>query len=71
MSYYVICTSQQEPCPADYQIAVTELGVEHFASIGITPHSIGYSVAFGFVIILAPFAIALAAGAIVRMIRSM
>lgn len=71
MANYFVCLADQLPCPDQSQVLVTEIGVEDFAAIGITPGSVGTAFTFGVGLIFAVAVIGLVAGWIVRTIRTL
>ena len=71
MSRYFVCKADESPCTAANQVLVTEIGVDDFAQIGITPETLLTSITVGFGLVFFFAVLGFAAGAIVRLIRNM
>lgn len=71
MATYFICRADEVPCSPVNQLQVSEIGVDDFAQIGITPATLATSVTLGFGLVFFFAVLGLVAGAIVRQIRSM
>lgn len=71
MATYFICRADEVPCSPANQLQVSEIGVDDFAQIGITPATLAKSVTLGFGLVFFFAVLGLVAGAIVRQIRSM
>lgn len=69
MSYF-ICTQIEAPCQPGNQVAVTDITVQDFAALGITPQSISSSVALGFGLVFFLAMLGFGLGVVLRMIRS-
>lgn len=69
MSYFV-CTQIETPCQPANQVAVTEITVQDLAALGITPQSIGQSVALGFALVFAIAITGYVLGLVLKLIRS-
>lgn len=70
VSRYFICKADESPCTPANQVLVTEIGVEDFAQIGITPASLAISVTLGFGLVFSFAIIGWVTGVIVRQVRS-
>jgi len=69
MAQYFVCLADQLPCPDQSQVLLTEIGVEDFAAIGITPASVGTAFTFGFGLVFSVAVMGMAVGWAVRVIR--
>ena len=65
-----VCTQIEAPCQPGNQVAITEITVQDFAALGITPQSISSSVALGFGLVFFLAMLGFALGVVLRMIRS-
>ena len=65
-----VCTQIEAPCQPGNQVAVTDITVQDFAALGITPQSISSSVALGFGLVFFLAMLGFALGVVLRMIRS-
>ena len=68
MSFF-ICTQIEAPCQPGNQVAITEITVQDFAALGITPQSIAKSVTLGFGIVFSLAVVGYVLGVVLRMIR--
>lgn len=68
MSYF-ICTQVESPCQPGNQVAITEITVQDFAALGITPESIAKSVTLGFGVVFSLAMLGFVLGVVLRMIR--
>lgn len=64
-----VCTQIEAPCQPGNQIAVTEITVQDFAALGITPASISSSVALGFGLVFFLAMLGFALGVVLRLIQ--
>ncbi|GEM_PF-3967086 len=71
MANYFVCLADQLPCPDQSQVLVTEIGVEDFGAIGITPASVGMAFTLGFGMVFSIAVLGLVVGWLVRVIRGM
>ena len=66
---YFICTQVESPCQPGNQVAITEITVQDFAALGITPESIAKSVTLGFGIVFSLAMLGYVLGVVIAMIR--
>lgn len=66
---YFICNQVENPCQPGNQVAVTEITVQDLAALGITPQSIGQSVALGFGLVFAIAITGYVLGLVLKLIR--
>lgn len=66
---YFICNQVESPCQPGNQVAVTEITVQDLAALGITPQSIGQSVALGFGLVFAIAITGYVLGLVLKLIR--
>ncbi|KGG88638.1 hypothetical protein [Comamonas thiooxydans] len=64
-----VCTQIEAPCQLGNQVAITEITVQDFAALGITPASIGTSVALGFGLVFFLAMLGFGLGVVLQMIR--
>lgn len=64
-----VCTQIEAPCQPGNQVAVTDVTVQDFAALGITPASIGTAVALGFGMVFFLAMLGFVLGVVVQMIR--
>lgn len=64
-----VCTQIETPCQPGNQVAITEITVQDFAALGITPTSISASVALGFGMVFFLAMLGFALGVVIQMIR--
>ena len=64
-----VCTQIEAPCQLGNQVAITEITVQDFAALGITPASIGTSVALGFGMVFVLAMLGFGLGVVIQMIR--
>lgn len=64
-----VCTQIEAPCQPGNQVAITEITVQDFAALGITPQSIAKSVTLGFGIVLSLAMLGYVLGVVLAMIR--
>lgn len=64
-----VCTQIEAPCQLGNQVAITEITVQDFAALGITPASIGTSVALGFGMVFFLAMLGFGLGVVLQMIR--
>lgn len=69
MAQYFVCLANQLPCPDQSQVLVTEIGVEDFGAIGITPGTVGMAFTFGFGLVFSIAVLGLVVGWLVRLVR--
>lgn len=69
MAHYFVCLADQLPCPDQSQVLVTEIGVEDFAAIGITPGTVGMAFTFGFGLVFSIAVMGLVVGWVLRVVR--
>ena len=65
-----VCTQIEVPCQPGNQVAITEITVQDFAALGITPESIATSVTLGFGIVFFLAMLGFVLGVVIKMIRS-
>ena len=70
MSYF-ICAQLENPCQPGNQVAVTEVTLQDFAALGITPQSISTSVALGFGLVFSLAMLGYVLGVVLRLLRSL
>lgn len=68
---YFVCTQIENPCQAANQVAVTEITVQDLAALGITPQSIGQSVALGFGLVFSLAMLGYVLGLVLGLIRKL
>lgn len=66
---YFICTQIEAPCQPGNQVAITEITVQDFAALGITPESIATSVTLGFGVVFFFAILGFVLGSVLQMIR--
>lgn len=71
MATYIVCTADSLPCPAADQVLLSEIGVDDFAAIGVTPASMAYAISFGFAFVLVAAALGIGIGAAIKSIRKL
>lgn len=64
-----VCTQIEAPCQPGNQVAITEITVQDFAALGITPQSIAKSVTLGFAVVFFLAMLGFSIGVVVQMIR--
>ncbi|MEN5179458.1 hypothetical protein ABE501_06695 [Comamonas testosteroni] len=70
MATYFICRTDEVPCSPVNQLQVSEIGVDDFAQIGITPATLATSVTLGFGLVFCFAILGWVTGSIVRQVRS-
>lgn len=63
------CAQIEAPCQPVNQVAVTDVTVQDFAALGITPASISASVALGFGMVFCLAMLGFGLGVVLQMIR--
>ena len=66
---YFVCTQIENPCQPGNQVAVTEITVQDLAALGITPQSLGHSVALGFGLVFSIAITGYVLGLVLKLIR--
>ena len=64
-----VCTQIEAPCQPGNQVAITEITVQDFAALGITPESIAKSVTLGFGVVFFLAMLGFGLGVVIKMIR--
>lgn len=64
-----VCTQIEAPCQPGNQVAITEITVQDFAALGITPQSIAKSVTLGFGLVFFMAMLGFTIGVVIQMIR--
>ena len=68
---YFVCTQIENPCQPGNQVAITEITVQDFAALGITPASIAKSVTLGFGVVFFLAMLGFVVGVKLQLIRKL